>query len=124
VGHHGAETSNSFICSKFSSFAPDWLETTLFQNGCLTFRSPASSDLCLQLKSSVMSASFQAWPGDLQTAASSTYYYESVCNSLWLLLKQVEEGTHGCWECLFSLQRQFRLFLLGSGQSDESDNLE
>jgi hypothetical protein len=64
--------SNSFIRSKFSSFRPEGLETTLFQNGCLLFRSPTSSDLCLKLKGSLMFESFQAWPGDLQTAVSST----------------------------------------------------
>jgi hypothetical protein len=58
--------------SKFSSFDPEALETTLFQNGCLAFSSPAKIDLCLRLKSSVKSVSFQAWPGNLQTAESST----------------------------------------------------
>jgi hypothetical protein len=38
VGHHGAEISSSFICIKFSSFAPEGLTSTLFQNGCLAFR--------------------------------------------------------------------------------------
>jgi hypothetical protein len=72
VGHGGVEISNSFICSKFSRFAPEGLVTTLFQNGCSAFRPHVSSDLCLQLKSSIMSASFQAWSVDLETAASST----------------------------------------------------
>jgi hypothetical protein len=40
-------------------------ELRLFQNGYLAFRSLASSDLYLKLKSSVMSASFQSWPDDL-----------------------------------------------------------
>jgi hypothetical protein len=71
VGHCDAEILNSFMYSKFSSFTFEGLETMLLQNGCLAFRSPASSDLHLKLKSSVMSTSFQAWPGDLQTAASS-----------------------------------------------------
>jgi hypothetical protein len=35
--------------SKFSSFAPEGLETTLFQNGCLAFRSPASSSSLIAL---------------------------------------------------------------------------
>jgi hypothetical protein len=57
----GAEISKLFMCSKFISFAPDGLKIT-------------HSDLLpevtyLKLKSSVMSASFQAWPGDLETAA-------------------------------------------------------
>jgi hypothetical protein len=56
--------SNRFICSKFSSFAPEWLQTTLFQSGCLAFSSPASSDLSLKLKSSVTSASFLTGPRD------------------------------------------------------------
>jgi hypothetical protein len=72
VGHCGAEISDSFICRKFSSFTHEVLETTLFQNGCLAFGSPARRDLCLKLKSSVVFVSFQAWSGDLQTAASST----------------------------------------------------
>jgi hypothetical protein len=44
------------------------LETMLYQNGCLVFISPASSNLCLKR----MRSSFHAWPGDLQTHASST----------------------------------------------------
>jgi hypothetical protein len=45
---------------------PEGLEMILFQNGCLAFRSLAYSDLRLKLiKSSVIFASFQAWPGDL-----------------------------------------------------------
>jgi hypothetical protein len=72
VGHRGAEISNPFICSKFSIFTPEGLETMLFQSGCSAFRSPVSSDLCLKLKSSVMSASFEAWPGALQQNAASS----------------------------------------------------
>jgi hypothetical protein len=44
VGLRDAEISNSFLWSKFSSFAPEGLETALFQNGCLAFISPASTD--------------------------------------------------------------------------------
>jgi hypothetical protein len=62
-GTFDAEISNSFIRNKCSSFAPEGLETTLFQNGCLAFRSPASSDLCLKLKS----------PMVIQTAASKHF---------------------------------------------------
>jgi hypothetical protein len=51
-----AEILKSPIYSKFSSFMPEGLETMLFQNGYLAFRSPASSNLSLKLKSSVMSA--------------------------------------------------------------------
>jgi hypothetical protein len=40
-------------------------ETALLQNGVLGFRSPAKVDLRLKFKSSVISASFQARPGDL-----------------------------------------------------------
>jgi hypothetical protein len=72
VGYCGAEISNLFICSQFSSFAHEGVETTLFHTGYLAFRPPASIDLCLELKSSMMSASFQVWPGDLLTSASST----------------------------------------------------
>jgi hypothetical protein len=63
---------NLFICNKFSIFGPEGLESALFQNRCLAFRSPASSDLCLKLKNSAINASFQAWLGDLYTAAIST----------------------------------------------------
>jgi hypothetical protein len=72
VGHCGAEISNSCTSNKLSSFSPEGFETALFQNGFLACRSPAKIDLCLKLKSSVMSESFQAQPGDLQTAASMT----------------------------------------------------
>jgi hypothetical protein len=88
------------MCSKFSSFAPEVLEATLFQNGCLAFKSPASSDLSLKLKSSVMSASFQAWPRGLRTAAIPLHYYQSVCRPLWLLLKKGRE-VYMIMECLF-----------------------
>jgi hypothetical protein len=71
-----------------------------------------------------MSASFQAWSGDLQTDARNTSFYQSGCKSLWLLLKQAEAGVHGCGECLFSLQRQFRLFFQGKGLSNKTVNLE
>jgi hypothetical protein len=63
---------NSFICSKFGSFGHEDLEITLFQNRCLAVRSPASSDLCLKLKYSIMSASFRVWPGDLLIVANIT----------------------------------------------------
>jgi hypothetical protein len=108
---------NSFICSKFSSFAPEGLETTLFQNGCLAFRSPASSDLCLKLKSSVMSVSFQVWPSDLQTAASSTSLLPIGMQTPVASIDT--SGGRSTW-----LQQWFCLFFPGSGQSDKSDNLE
>jgi hypothetical protein len=54
------------------------LGTTLFQNGGFAFRSSASSDIYLKLRSSVMSASFQAWPGELQTAVMSTSLFPIV----------------------------------------------
>jgi hypothetical protein len=47
------------------SFAVEMLVNSLFQNGCLAFRYLVGSDLRLKLKSSVMSALFQAWPDDL-----------------------------------------------------------
>jgi hypothetical protein len=59
-GHCGAEISNSFKSNKAMIFSPEAFEIALFQNGCLAFRSPASIDLRLNLKSSVMSASPQA----------------------------------------------------------------
>jgi hypothetical protein len=65
VGYCGAEIAKSFICSKLSSFTPKGLETILFQNGCLAFRSPAKMDLLLKFKSSIMSSSVQALLGDL-----------------------------------------------------------
>jgi hypothetical protein len=42
------------VCSKFSSFAPEGFETTLFQNGCLGFRPPFSSDVCLSLRDQIV----------------------------------------------------------------------
>jgi hypothetical protein len=39
-------------------------------------------------------------------------------------IKKAEAGLHGSGEYFISLQRQFRLFFLGSGQYDRSDNLE
>jgi hypothetical protein len=76
VWHSAAETSDSSICSKVTS--SEVLEATLLPNGCLAFRAPTNSDLYLKLKSSMMSASFQAWPGDLQTITSSTSQLPSV----------------------------------------------
>jgi hypothetical protein len=61
MGHRAAEISESFICSKFSNFTPEGLETVLYQNGYLEFRSPTSSKLCLKL----VRSSFYVWPGDL-----------------------------------------------------------
>jgi hypothetical protein len=77
VEHCGSETSNSFICSKFSGFVPEALETMLFQNGYLALRSPASSDLCLKLKISVMYHSRRGLgtSGLLQVAL---HYYQSL----------------------------------------------
>jgi hypothetical protein len=72
VGHCGAEISNWFTSNKCNSLSPEGFETALFQNGFLAFRSPAKIDLGLKLKSSVMSVSLQARPGDLKTAASNT----------------------------------------------------
>jgi hypothetical protein len=65
VGYCGAEISNSLKSNKAISFSPEKFETALFQNGCLAFRSPAKIDLRLKLKSSVISISLQARPGDL-----------------------------------------------------------
>jgi hypothetical protein len=72
VGHCGTEISNSCKSNKLNSFSPEGFVTALFQNGCLAFRSPASIDLRLRLKSSVISASLQQLPGDFYTAASKT----------------------------------------------------
>jgi hypothetical protein len=65
VGHCGAEISNLLNSSKAISFSPEGFESALFQNGCLAFKSLAKIDLRLKLKSSVISASLQARPGDL-----------------------------------------------------------
>jgi hypothetical protein len=124
VGHCGAEISNKFICTKFSNFAPEGLEITLFQNGCLAFGSPANSNLYLKLKISMTSASFQALPGDLQTAASSTSLLPIVMQipvtsietcegrSKWLLVMPSLAAT------------AVRLFFLESGQFDKYYNSE
>jgi hypothetical protein len=96
VLHCGAEISNSFICNKFSSFAPKELKNMLFQNGYLAFSSHASSDLCLKLKSSMMSASFHIWPDDLYTAASSTSVLpiriHTPCGFYWNKGRQIYVG--------------------------------
>jgi hypothetical protein len=99
VGHCGAEISYSFICNKLSSLVPEMLGTTLFQNGCLAFRSLATSDLCLKFKSSVIAASFWAWPGNLLTVTSSTSLLPIGPRPLWLLLKQGEAGLPGTAFC-------------------------
>jgi hypothetical protein len=72
VEHCGAEISNWFTSNKCNSSSPERFETALFRNGCLAFRSPPKLDLRLRLKSSMMSTSLQALPGDLYTATSST----------------------------------------------------
>jgi hypothetical protein len=45
AGYFDAEISNSFIWKKLRTFASECLETAVFQNVCLVFRSSASSDL-------------------------------------------------------------------------------
>jgi hypothetical protein len=65
VEHCGAEISKSLVSNKSNSFLPEGFETVLFQNGCLAFRSNARTDLRLNFKSSMMSASLQAFPEDL-----------------------------------------------------------
>jgi hypothetical protein len=93
------------MCSKFNSFAPQAFETTLFQNGCLSLRSPASSELRLKLKGSVMSVSFQAWPGDLQTAANRTSLLPVGVQTPVPSIETSGVGLHGCGKCLFELRR-------------------
>jgi hypothetical protein len=111
VGHCGAGISNIYIYMYMSSsFAPEELETTFFQNGCLAFRSPASSDL----QSSVMFVSFQVWPGVLQSGASSTSLLPVGIQTPVASAEIGEAGLHGYGECLF---------FSGSIQSDKSDNL-
>jgi hypothetical protein len=111
----GAEILYSFMCTKFSGFVPEGLETMLFQNGCLAFTSSASRNLCLKLKGSVMSASLRQGLVIYRQLQVAHCYYQLVCRPLWLLLKQGESVLHGYEECLF---------ILGSSQSNESDNLE
>jgi hypothetical protein len=120
----GAEISKSFVCSKFSIFAPEGLEITLFRNGCLAFISLANSDLCLKLKSSVMSASFQTWPGDLETAANSTSLLPIGFQTPVVSIEKSGGRSTWLWGKPFLTATAVRLFFSGSGQSDESDNLE
>jgi hypothetical protein len=96
VGLWGAEISNSFICNNFSSLTSERLETTLFRNGCLEFRSPSSSDFCLKLKSSMISASFQAWTGDLQTAASSSSLFPTGVQTPLVYMETSGDSLHCC----------------------------
>jgi hypothetical protein len=49
VGHCCAVISSWLASNKHKSSLPEGLETALFQNGCLAFRSPASIDLRLSL---------------------------------------------------------------------------
>jgi hypothetical protein len=69
VGHCSAEISNSFISNKFSSFAPEELEATLFHNDRLAFKSFACMSKAEEL-SDICIIQGMAW--DLQTDASST----------------------------------------------------
>jgi hypothetical protein len=80
VGHCGAEISNAFICSKYSSFMSERLEITLFENGCLTFKSPASSELCLKFKRSTICLipGVAWWLINVECRAALSYY-QSVC---------------------------------------------
>jgi hypothetical protein len=56
--------SKSYKLKYFRNFSLEWFETLLFQNWCLVFRSFIKMHLFLRLKSSIMSASIQARPGD------------------------------------------------------------
>jgi hypothetical protein len=100
VGDCGAEISKSFTSNNCNSFSPEGFETALFQNGCLAFRSPASIDLRLKPKSSMMSASLQARPGDLYTAASKTSLFPIGMQTPMASTKQWEASLHGYGECL------------------------
>jgi hypothetical protein len=71
-----------------------------------------------------MSASFQAWPGYLQTAANSSSRLPVGLQTPVASIETSGGSLHGCVECLFSLQRQLQLFFPESSQSDKSDNLE
>jgi hypothetical protein len=53
-----------------------------------------------------MSASFQALPGDLQTAAISTSLLPIGMHTPVASIETSEAGLHGCGDCLFSLQQQ------------------
>jgi hypothetical protein len=44
VEHCGTEISNSLKLNKAMGFSPEGIETALFQNGALAFRSPAKRD--------------------------------------------------------------------------------
>jgi hypothetical protein len=71
-----------------------------------------------------MSASFQVWHGDLRTAASSASLLPIRMQTPVASIEAGEAGLHGFRECLFSLQRQVRLFFPGSGQLEKSDNFD
>jgi hypothetical protein len=65
VVYCGAEISNSLKSNWAISSSPVGFATALLQKGCLAVRSPAKIELSLKLKSSVISISLQARPGDL-----------------------------------------------------------
>jgi hypothetical protein len=100
------------------------LENTLFQNGGLGVISTPSSDLCLKLKSSVTSESFQAWPGDLQTAVSSTSLLPISIQSPVASIETSGGRSTWLWGMPFLTHTAFTPFSSGSGQSDKSNNSE
>jgi hypothetical protein len=121
VEHCGAEISTHLyaVNSVVSNLAV-W--KTLFQNGCSAFRTPAKIEICLKLQSSVMSVLFQAWPGDLESAASNALFL-SISMQTPVASIETSGGRSTClWRMPFLLQQQFCLFFLGSSRYDKSDN--
>jgi hypothetical protein len=100
----------------------------------LVVRSLAGSDLCQELKSSMMFASFQARPritsayyqakpGDSELLRVSLYDCLSVCR-LCLLLEQGGSSLRDYGECLVKLHVRFVSFYSGIGQSDKCEDME
>jgi hypothetical protein len=71
-----------------------------------------------------MSLSFQAWPGDLQTAANSNSLLSiGMQNPVAFIETNVGRFTW-LWGMPFLTATVFRLFFVASGQYDKNDNLE
>jgi hypothetical protein len=80
VGRCGADISNSSVCNKVNSIAPERLEITLFKNGRLAFTSPSSIDLRLKLKCSIMSASLGRGLLTSRLLEAAFHYRQSVAS--------------------------------------------
>jgi hypothetical protein len=72
----------------------------------------------------MMSASFQVWPGYLQTAASSTSILQVGTQTLGVSTEARECRFTCLWGMPFLTAWQFCPFFPGSNQSDKSNNLK